>query len=383
MSNIKNLFATPRKAVLSSLCILAILAGIGVGTVFAAGAFAESSAIGAENAQKFAFADAGVDPAAAQVIRTEFDYEQGQFVYEVEFIADGAEYEYWIRSTDGAVVKKEQEVIFSDGSSATAVAQITLDEAKNAALADAGLAADAVVFTKQKLDLDDGLSVYDIEFYTDDFEYDYEINAADGSIYSRSKESVTTPTTPPQSGASQSSSQSANAQSSAQSSSQASSQTGATQQQGSGLITLDEAKSKAIADAGVEASAVTYTKAKLDYDDGRAVYDIDFYTSASEYEYEIDAATGAVRERKAEAFQGGAGPADGTSVYIGVDKAKSIAVGHAGFSVADVTFSKAKLENDDGYTVYEIEFYKDAVEYDYTVNAATGAVMEFDSDYND
>lgn len=138
MSNIKNLFATPRKAVLSSLCILAILAGIGVGTVFAAGAFAESSAIGAENAQKFAFADAGVDPAAAQVIRTEFDYEQGQFVYEVEFIADGAEYEYWIRSTDGAVVKKEQEVIFSDGSSATAVAQITLDEAKNAALADAG-----------------------------------------------------------------------------------------------------------------------------------------------------------------------------------------------------------------------------------------------------
>lgn len=66
-----------------------------------------------------------------------------------------------------------------------------------------------------------------------------------------------------------------------------------------------------------------------------------------------------------------------------MDKAKSIAVGHAGFSVADVTFSKAKLENDDGYTVYEIEFYKDAVEYDYTVNAATGAVMEFDSDYND
>ena len=31
MSNIKNLFATPRKAVLSSLCILVILAGIGVG----------------------------------------------------------------------------------------------------------------------------------------------------------------------------------------------------------------------------------------------------------------------------------------------------------------------------------------------------------------
>lgn len=193
MSNIKNLFATPRKAVLSSLCILAILAGIGVAPSLRRRVCGKLGDRRGERAE-IRFCRCGVDPAAAQVIRTEFDYEQGQFVYEVEFIADGAENEYWIRSTDGAVVKKEQEVIFSDGSSATAVAQITLDEAKNAALADAGLAADAVVFTKQKLDLDDGLSVYDIEFYTDDFEYDYEINAADGSIYSRSKESVTTPT---------------------------------------------------------------------------------------------------------------------------------------------------------------------------------------------
>ena len=79
---------------------------IGTGTAFAACAIAEGAAIGAENAQRFAFADAGVDPAAAQAVRTEFDYEQGQFVYEVEFVADGTEYEYWIRSTDGAVVKK-------------------------------------------------------------------------------------------------------------------------------------------------------------------------------------------------------------------------------------------------------------------------------------
>lgn len=373
MTKIKRFFETPRKAVLSSVCILAVLALIGTGTAFAACAIAEGAAIGAENAQRFAFADAGVDPAAAQAVRTEFDYEQGQFVYEVEFVADGTEYEYWIRSTDGAVVKKEQEIVFHDGSTATAVAEITLDEAKNAALADAGLTAEDAVFTKAKLDLDDGLSVYDIEFHTDDFQYEYEINAADASVYSRSKEAVLAESDPAPAPESQSSS-----------SRPADSQSGQSQP-AAGRITLDEAKGKALADAGVDASAVTYTKAKLDYDDGDAVYDIEFYTSAREYEYEIDAATGAVRERSSEAFQGaaGSGNSGNGSTYIGVDKAKSIAVGHAGFALSDVQFSKAKLENDDGHTVYEIEFYQGDVEYDYTISAATGAVMEFDAERED
>ena len=93
----------------------------------------------------------------------------------------------------------------------------------------------------------------------------------------------------------------------------------------------------------------------------------------------------AVRERSSEAFQGaaGSGNSGNGSTYIGVDKAKSIAVGHAGFSLSDVQFSKAKLENDDGHTVYEIEFYQGDVEYDYTINAATGAVMEFDAERED
>lgn len=48
-----------------------------------------------------------------------------------------------------------------------------------------------------------------------------------------------------------------------------------------------------------------------------------------------------------------------------------------------MVFSKAKLENDDGRTVYEIEFYYNTTEYEYKINASTGEILEFDSDRMD
>lgn len=105
-------------------------------------------------------------------------------------------------------------------------------------------------------------------------------------------------------------------------------------QNDSGQISLDTAKSKALADAGVAASEVTYTKARLEHDDGEAVYDIEFYTSAAKYDYEIDALTGMLRSKEAEAFGNMTDNTENSgnsSAYIGVDKAKSIASQSCGF----------------------------------------------------
>ena len=110
MMKIKEWFNTPKKAAVSCAVIAGCLLVLGTGTAFAASTVAENTSIGVAAAQNFAFADAGVDPAAAYVDRTEFDFERGQFVYEVEFIAEGTEYEYWIKANDGTVVKKEQEL---------------------------------------------------------------------------------------------------------------------------------------------------------------------------------------------------------------------------------------------------------------------------------
>lgn len=379
MKKIKTLFATPKKAVLSSLCVLLLLAAAGTGSVYAASAIAENSSIGGENAKNFACADAGIDPTAVQVIRTEFDYEQGQFVYEVSFIANGIEYEYWVRAADGVIVKKETEALTS-GVPDAAAEKITPEAAKEAALIDAGLPAEKVTFTKVELGSENGTAVYEIEFYAEGTEYDYEVYAATGAIYSKSRELLPVQQTPP-------------------SGNHASSESGKPEQTtvpvtapaGSGQssapaakIGLDAAKSKALSDAGLSASQVTYTEAKLDYDNGVYVYEIDFYTAEHKYDYEIHAVTGAVVSKDIEPRKSGSGGSSGNtgSTYIGVDKAKSIAIGHAGFSASDVTFSKAKLESEDGCKVYEVEFYRNGIEYEYIIHASTGEIIEYESEYD-
>lgn len=371
-NKIKRLFETPKKAALSIVCVLAVLLCLGTGTVYAADAIAKSTAIGAENAQNFAFADAGIDPAAAKIVRTEFGFEHGQFVYEVEFVADGTEYEYWIKSSDGTVVKKEIEIVTQDGAHKVATAEITADEAKEIALADAGLTVSDVTFTEEKLDLDDSTSVYEFKFYTSEKKYEYEINATTGAVFSKSTEAIAAqnqPATP-----------AANSEKPAVTSAATGTQSNASS--GASQIGVEAAKNKALADAGLSASAVTFTKAKLDYDDRIAVYDVEFYTSTHEYEYEINASTGAVHDKSVEAFKGNVTKPNNSNTgnYISVDKAKEIAVGKAGLSVSGVTFQKAKLDYDDGRAVYEIEFFSGGVEYECEVDASSGTILDYSSE---
>lgn len=65
---------------------------------------------------------------------------------------------------------------------------------------------------------------------------------------------------------------------------------------------------------------------------------------------------------------------------ITADRAKEIALAHAGLTEADVTFVKANLDTDDGRQEYEIEFYNASTEYDYEIDMSTGEVLSYDSD---
>ena len=57
------------------------------------------------------------------------------------------------------------------------------------------------------------------------------------------------------------------------------------------------------------------------------------------------------------------------------DKAKEIALKAAGFAEADVTFKKIEQDIDNGIKKFEIEFIKDAKEYSYDINMATGEII--------
>ena len=147
-------------------------------------------------------------------------------------------------------------------------------------------------------------------------------------------------------------------------------------------ITAETAKSKALAHAGLSASQVTFVRAYPDWDDGRYVYDVEFYTADyKEYDYEIDAKTGAVLsfDYDADHYTRPSQPSTGTT--ISAETAKSKALAHAGLSASQVTFVRATLDWDDGRSVYDVEFYTaDYKEYDYEIDASTGAVLSFDYD---
>ncbi len=67
---------------------------------------------------------------------------------------------------------------------------------------------------------------------------------------------------------------------------------------------------------------------------------------------------------------------------ISEKKAKEIVLEHAGYEESEVNFLKVNLEFDDGRYEYEIEFRAEGnLEYDYSVDAANGKIVEFDRDY--
>ena len=182
---------------------------------------------------------------------------------------------------------------------ATTVAQskntagdIGIEKAKEIAMSHAGVSPGSVSFLKAKLDTEDGVKVYDIEFYSVNVEYDYEINSATGAIVSFDQdiENYAIPTqaaapTQPQSSAP----------------TQAATQpqpTAPTQAQTASVISVDKAKQIALSHAGV--SGASFTKVKLDTDDGVRVYEIEFKVGNVEYEYDIDASSGAIISSKSE-----------------------------------------------------------------------------------
>ena len=151
----------------------------------------------------------------------------------------------------------------------------------------------------------------------------------------------------------------------------------------SSYIGIEKAKAIALKDAKV--IDVTFVKVKLDTEDGVKVYDVEFYKGNVEYDYEIDAITGKIREKDLDIEnytipqKKNKNKNSNNTSDIGVEKAKEIALRDAG--VSGVTFVKAKLDyDDDGVRVYDVEFYKDNVEYDYEIDAATGQIREKDLD---
>lgn len=247
--------------------------------------------------------------------------------------------------------------------------KITADEAKNIALAHAKLAQKDVTFVKAELETDSNRLIYDVDFYSGNVEYDYDIDAVTGEIISSDLDienyNIPAQTTVAQTTAAQQETAAPAAD-----------------------IGVEKAKEIALAHAGLSNDKVSFVKAQLDNEDGVKVYDIEFYSGNVEYDYEISVADGTIisADQDIENYSipapaSTAAPTVSQTSEISAEKAKQIALSHAGVGAA--TFTKVELDIDDGIKVYEIEFKVGNVEYEYDINASNGAIIKSSSEIDD
>ena len=151
-------------------------------------------------------------------------------------------------------------------------------------------------------------------------------------------------------------------------------------------IGKDKALQIALDHAGV--SSKKAANVVVEYDKEDKEYEVDFRAGDYEYDYTIAAYSGKIRSHDKEYDPIETKPKDTQpketqpkeTSLIGKDKAKSIALKHAGFSAGDVTGLQVEYDKDDGVPVYEVEFNKDRKEYTYEIYGETGKILSWEID---
>ena len=158
----------------------------------------------------------------------------------------------------------------------TQVARIDLEKAKASATEAAGFTSDEVTFHSVELDRRNGIEYYDVEFFADGKEYNYDIDALTGTVIGTEvqKEAETAKLVEPVKAAAANTSKE---------------------------LTEQEAKKIALAQVP-GAKEADIREFEVDYDDGRLEYEGAIYFEEMEYEFEIDGYSGAIRSWEVESI---------------------------------------------------------------------------------
>ncbi len=224
---------------------------------------------------------------------------------------------------------------------------IGLEKAKELVLAQLNFT--EADFTNKEYELDDGR--YELEFTVDGIEYEYEVDAYTGKILKAQAEKDDDVAPP-------------------------ASNTGSAT---NAAITLEEAKALVFAHLGVTEDQMTRKEFKLD--DGK--YEIDFTIGTTEYDVDVDPATGKILKIEKEIDDDAAPPASNTgsatNAAITLEEAKALVFAHLGVTEDQMTRKEFKL--DDGK--YEISFHIGNMEYEAEVDPATGNILKIEKEIDD
>lgn len=234
------------------------------------------------------------------------------------------------------------------------------EAALQAALDQLNASTEDVTATEIDLDFDDGVMVYEVELIYQGREYEFEIDAKTGnSIYD-------VPLVP----------------------SKPNDDTPSSVNPNVSLIHADQAKEAAFNHAGVKATDVNNIQCELDRDDGTVHYDVDFKAKGYEFDYEIDATTGKILKSEKERDDDvpvTTKPATQTNTdnVIGKDRAKEVALNHAGVKASDARGLECELDREWNRMVYEVEFESNGYEYSYEIDANDGSVISHEKERDD
>ena len=250
----------------------------------------EPAKVSLDSAIDIALEDAGVNREDAVLVdQPSLDKDDKKPHYDIEFKHNNVEYDYEIAVDNGSVIKAEKEKEKDKVQSNEKISEpvkvkeenkeavkpsspaaenpdkeyISIENAKEIALNNAGVKKDDVVFKKAYYDSDDLVAHFDIKFVANGYEYEYEIKASNGAILEKDieKEHI---------------------------------REQVSQAPEKEIISQEKAKEIAIAHAKVDAAKVKAVKIELDNDDLIVHYDVEFVDEKYEYEYEINAESGKI-----------------------------------------------------------------------------------------
>ena len=247
---------------------------------------------------------------------------------------------------------------------------IPMEEAQEAALKAADIEAADADISATTLSEVAGVACYKVEFTSGEYAYAYTINAETGAVMEMSSQ---------EQNAQASGTQTEVADSAAPAPAQTSA--AAPAQNATGTGTVDEAAAQKIAleHAGVKAADATITKSKLDYEGRRQVYEIEWYAGGKKYDYEIAVDTGEILSSGYDEKTSGWSVSNSSNVTVSEADAKQTALGRvSGATEKDIY--EWQFDYDDGRPEYEGKIIYGGTEYDFTIDASSGAVVEWEAE---
>lgn len=355
--------------------------------------------------------------------KVKLERERGQFVYEVEFIADGSEYEFEISAADGTILdveispEREEQTPPAEGSFLSreeAVSRVLAQAGEGAFLVDVEIEARRVNGEKRYF--------YEIEVKVNGRELEFYVDAVTGEV--TSNDSYTGNPADP-----------------------------------TPALTEADALQIALETFGLTEDQLSYQRIELEREEGVLCYEVKLRVGKAEYKLTIDAHSGAILEQEidteheterpsgpaASDFITGEQAAEAVEAYfreqgkqarieeiewedefigtqkhyfyevevvvdgreyecyvdavtgevrvkgeftggeqlIGEERALEIALDYFGVSKTSARVIKVKLEEEHGRMIYEVEFKVNSLEYSFEIDAETGEVLESDRSYDD